>query len=62
MKLTAQLTSMQSNPVEYFVLNEPGIIDEDDFATLAEIEQSLEGMELDEPYSTSEPLTGPVRH
>jgi hypothetical protein len=59
MRLTAQLTSLERNPVEYFASTGPEILDDENFEGLDEVEYALEDMGFDE---AGNPTRIPVRH
>jgi hypothetical protein len=59
MRLTAQLTSLERNPVEYFASTGPELLDDESFEVLDEVEYALEEMGLDEGGN---PTRIPVRH
>lgn len=59
MRLTAQLTSLERNPVEYFASTGPEILDEDHFEAFEDADYALEDMGLDE---AGNPTLIPVRH
>lgn len=59
MRLTAQLTSLERNPVEYFASSGPEILDDENFEVLDEVEYPLEEMGLDEDGNSTRV---PVRH
>lgn len=42
MKLTAQLTTLEQNPVEYLAFGDPEILDEADYAGIEDVELALD--------------------